>query len=252
VKMHLQAHRMWSFQPNLTITKNGGHPDVKGKRNSDGVRLMPYYLVFDHTGRLVTHNMGGPYHDGDGWTMIRVVDRLLAETPQIYLGPERFERIEPLVTLVEKGKHLGAVVQKIDRALANAPDAETKAELERLLARLARYRDRRLVWVGSLEGSDPQRVIPVLTQMAKELKGTSLAAEVQSKMSALSTSKSLATAVDLQKRYERIRKRYESVKPKKRTEALNERTLEKLESLLEECAGPLFTEVIRSWMETVG
>lgn len=250
--MHLEAHSMWSFQPNLTITKNGGHPDVKGKRNSDGVRLMPYYLVFDHTGGLVTHNMGGPYHDGDGWTMIRVVDRLLAETPEIDLGPQVFERIEPLVTLVKKGKHLGAVVQKIDRALLNEPGAETKSELERLLTTLARHRDRRLVWVESLEGSDPQRVIPVLKEMAKAYKGTSLAAEVDSKLGALSTSKSLASAVELQKRYDRIRKRYESVKPKRRTEALNEKTLEKLEALLEENGTSLFAEVIRSWMETVG
>jgi len=243
---------MWSFQPNLTITKNGSHPDVQGKRNEDGVRLMPYYLVFDHTGNLVKHHMGGAYHGGDRWTMIDVVDELLAKTPDIYLGPEPFEQIEELVSLVVKGKHLGAVVKKIDRALANDPDAATKAELERLLGCLALYRDRRLAYVASLEGSDPSGVIPALKGIAKELKGTSLAAEVESRLTAASRSKTLAAALDLQKQFRRIRKRYESVKPKKRTDALNEKTLKKIEALLEGRDELLFTEVIQSWMVTLG
>ena len=243
---------MWSFQPNFTITKNGGHPDVQGKRNEDGVRLMPYYLVFDHTGRLVKHHMGGAYHGGDRWTMIDVVDELLAKTPDIYLGPAPFEEIEELVSPVVKGRPLGKVVKKIDRALSNDPDAATKAELERLLGSLALHRDRRLVYVASLESSDPSGVIPALKGIAKELKGTSLAAVVDAKLTEKSTSKTLAAAVELQKQFRRIRKRYESVKPKKRTDALNEKTLEKIEALLEGRDEIPFTEVIQSWMVTLG
>ena len=252
VNVHLQAHGMWSFQPNLTITKNGRHPDVQCKRNSDGVRLMPYYLVFDHTGRLVKHNMGGAFHGGDGSMMFTVVDELLAKTPDVYLGPEPFEQIEPLVSLVAKGKPLGAVVKEIDRALRNEPEATKKAELERLLNMLARHRDRRIVYVGSLEGSDPSRVLPALKELAKELKGTSLVEGVDSKLNAMMTTASLAAAVDFQKLFQKIKKRYERVKPKKRTEAFIEKTVEKLEALLEGRQDLQFAEVVRTWMNTLG
>lgn len=240
---------MLSFQPNLTITKNGGHPDVPGKLNKEGVRLMPYYLVFNPVGRLVKHHLAGPYHGGDGSTMIQVVDRLLAEMPVIYLGRTRFAQIPELASQVAAGKHLGAAVKKLDRGLAGEPDAETRAELQKLLGLVTRYRDRRLVYVASLEDSDPARVLPELKHLAKEFKGTSLAGPIDARLAEAGKSKTLAAALELQKQYLRIRKRYESVKPKKRTEEFIEKIEAKLEALLEKSEGVLFAEVVRVWME---
>ena len=60
---YLKANGMSPFAPNLTITKMGSHPDVKGNG------FVPYYIIFDHTGKLVSHNMCGSYQGGDGWKM---------------------------------------------------------------------------------------------------------------------------------------------------------------------------------------
>ena len=91
---YLKANKMSEFAPNLTITKDGSHPDVKG------IRLMPYYIIFDHTGKLRAHHMCGSYHGGDEWRMIEIVDELLAKTPPIYLGAEPFKKIAPLAAQV--------------------------------------------------------------------------------------------------------------------------------------------------------
>ena len=40
----------------MTITKMGRHPDVRGNG------YVPYYVVFDHTGKLAYDHMGGRYH----------------------------------------------------------------------------------------------------------------------------------------------------------------------------------------------
>ena len=220
IKLHLQAHGMLSFQQNLTVTKDGDYPGVAGKLNKEGIRLLPHYFVFHPTGRLVTHNLGGPYHGGDHWTMIDVFDELLAGMPAIYLGPEPFQHIEKLAAQVSQGKHVGDVTKTIDHRLAAEPDAATKSELERLLSLITRHRDRRLRLVTGLEASDPRRVGPELKALAKEFKGTTLVKPIATQVAAASASKALAAAIDLQKRFLKIQRRFESVKPKKRTDCL--------------------------------
>ena len=39
-------------------------------RYPDDVKItyVPYYLIFDHTGKLRYHHMAGPYHGGNGDT----------------------------------------------------------------------------------------------------------------------------------------------------------------------------------------
>ena len=29
-------------------------------------KYVPYYIIFDENGKLIHHNMGGPFHGGDG------------------------------------------------------------------------------------------------------------------------------------------------------------------------------------------
>ena len=117
---YVKANGMSAFSPNMTITSNGNHPDVKGNG------FVPYYIMFDHTGKLHYHHMCGSYHGGDGNRFIEIVDELVKKAPAIYLGKEPFQKIAPLAEQVAKGKGLGASMKKIDGALAGDPDAETK------------------------------------------------------------------------------------------------------------------------------
>lgn len=45
------------------------------------VQYVPYYLIFDHTGKLRYNHMAGPYHGGDGNTYQKLVKKLLQEVP---------------------------------------------------------------------------------------------------------------------------------------------------------------------------
>lgn len=46
------------------------------------VKYVPYYLIFDHTGKLRYSHMAGPYHGGDGDTYKKLVKELLKEVPK--------------------------------------------------------------------------------------------------------------------------------------------------------------------------
>lgn len=43
------------------------------------VKFVPYYLVFDHTGKLRHNHMAGPWHGGDGDTYQKWVKKLVKE-----------------------------------------------------------------------------------------------------------------------------------------------------------------------------
>ncbi len=45
------------------------------------VEFVPYYLIFDHTGKLRYNHMAGPYHGGNGNTYQKLVKELLKEVP---------------------------------------------------------------------------------------------------------------------------------------------------------------------------
>jgi len=45
------------------------------------VTYVPYYLIFDHTGKLRYNHMAGPYHGGDGNNYQKLVKQLLKEVP---------------------------------------------------------------------------------------------------------------------------------------------------------------------------
>ena len=45
------------------------------------VEYVPYYLIFDHTGKLRYNHMAGPYHGGNGDKYQELVKKLLKEVP---------------------------------------------------------------------------------------------------------------------------------------------------------------------------
>lgn len=51
----------------------------------DGVKkgkYIPYYFIFDHTGKLRYHHQAGPWHGGDGDKYQKLVAKLIAEIPK--------------------------------------------------------------------------------------------------------------------------------------------------------------------------
>ena len=46
------------------------------------IKYVPYYLIFDHTGKLRHNHMAGPYHGGNGDTYKKLVKELLKEVPK--------------------------------------------------------------------------------------------------------------------------------------------------------------------------
>jgi hypothetical protein len=227
VVSYLKANGMSAFATNFTITSNGAHPDVKG------TGFMPYYLVFDHTGKLVAHHMSGSYHGGDGNRFIEIVDELLKTAPEIYLGPEPFTKIESLAQQVMKGKGLGTAMKKVDTTATAEADPETKAELERLGAVLTRYRDRKLAKALALEGGQPAGVLPALKGLAADFKGSSLAPDVEKNLEEMTASEALKTQIGMEKKFLAIQKKFEKTKDKMRTDAFIDSTVSKLQKLLE-------------------
>ena len=239
---YLRNNRMSAFAPNLTITKDGRHPDVKG------IGLMPYYILFDHTGKLVHHGMGGSYHGGDGLAMIDSVDKLLKDAPAIYLGPEPFERVGPLASKISSGKGLGGSLKTLEAQLAAAPDEVTKAELERLQALVVRYRDDEARRIDKMVGGQPSGVIPAMKDLVKTFKGTALGPDLETKLAAYEDSDALADAVKFEKDFLKIAKSFEKVKESKRTDALIASTVQKLEKLLEGRDALPFAQTVQAFL----
>ncbi len=240
---YLRNNNMSAFAPNLTITKMGNHPKVRGNG------YVPYYIVFDHTGKLVHHHMCGSYHGGDGLKMIEWVDKLLKDAPAIYLGDKPFQMIAALAKKVSTGKALGASVKKIEAGLVEPADAATKAELERLQALLVGYRDGKLARIEKMLGSQPSKALAAMKSLAKDFKGTKLATPIDSKLAEYKESETLKTAIGIEKKFLKIVKSYLKVKEDKRTDALMAKTAKKLDKLLEGNGALPFAETIEAFLK---
>ena len=227
VVAYLKANGMSEFAPNFTVTSNGSHPDVKGNG------FVPYYIIFDHTGKLHAHHMCGSYHGGDGWKMIEIVDKLLKDAPAVYLGREPFKKIKPIADKVASGKGIGTATKQIDSKLASDPDDATKAELERLKEVVIRYRDHKLAVIERMEGGQPSQVIPELKKLARKFNGTSLAEPIDKRLEALEGSADHKASIAIEKGFGKIVRAFEKVKESKRSDALIEKTVKKLEKLIE-------------------
>ncbi len=185
--------------PNMTVTKAGRHPGVSGNG------YVPYYLVFDHTGRLAHHHMCGDYHGGDGLAMIEWVDKLLARTPAIYLGDVPFVHEAKLAEQVAKKKGLKAALGNVDRALERTDSTEEhRRELERLRAAIVDYRDRMIKSALEKMATHPSEILPALKDLQREFSGTSVVGPVSAHLKELSASKELKASIAVEKTFDKI------------------------------------------------
>jgi hypothetical protein len=218
--------------PNFTVTSFGRHPKVKGSG------YVPYYMVFDHRGKLVHHHMCGDYHGGDGLKMIEWVDDLLAAAPEIYLGNEPFATRGDLAERIAGKKKLARAVMELEAAIAEAPD---DTELVRIRDGVVRWRDRALARAAELVASRPSRVEPLLEALGKDLKGTDLAEPVTEKAGEVIGSKELKRAIDVEKQLAKIEKAVE-----KGGERAIPAARKKLDRLLEDDGDLPIAERVRS------
>ena len=82
-------------------------------------------------------------------------------------------------------------------------------------------------------GTQPKEVVPRLQSLLKQVKGTSLAAQVEAKIEIWEASEDLKTAIEIQKKYDKVVRGFEKLKEKRRTDAVVDRVVKKLEALIE-------------------
>ncbi len=265
VVQYIQGKGLAADTPNVTVSSFGGHPKVKGNG------YVPYYMVFDHTGKLVREHMCGDYHGGDGLGMIEWVENALKDAPGIWLGEQPFEKVATLAKKVSSGKKLGATIKAIETKLEIATDAATKAELERLHGAVAQHRDRRIERALSLQASRPSGVKSALDKLKKDFAGSSLVDRVQETLDETSKSAQLRQAIQAEKSFESIRKslaKKKSCKTCKRSgskkirlgcaqcRAQNQTAIskaqKKLDALLQEHGDLPFAATIRDYAKQLG
>ena len=206
VVAYIKGKGLSASAPNFTVTSFGGHPDVKGNG------YVPYYMVFDHHGNLVHHHMCGAYHGGDGMKFIEVVEKHLANAPEIYVGREPYTQVTALAGKISAGKDLATAARSIESRLAAAEPDAAAGELKRLLQALTRYRDRKLAHAERLLASKPAAVVPALKVLGKELTATKLGEPVHKRLKELDGSKGLKAAVKIAKKFTRYRKALDALK----------------------------------------
>ncbi len=237
--------------PNFTVTSQARHPDVQGNGH------VPYYIVFDHRGKLVHHHMCGAYHGGDGLKMIEWVDQLLEDAPDLYLGEEPFEHVPDLAERIAFKKGFAKAVAEVEAGLEDeSVDAGKKQELQRLADAVRAYYVAGEKRADRVAASKPNQLVALLKEQRKELKGTKLGAKLDEKIAEASKSKHLKAAIAVQKKLDKILRGLEKRKPCKTCkraghEGVNldcpacrkdnasaiEKAVEKLEKLAEEADG---------------
>lgn len=75
----LKKHGWKPTMKNLTLANQTRFPKAP-------VKYVPYYLIFDHTGKLRYNHMAGPWHGGDGDKYQELVKKLLKEVPKATTG----------------------------------------------------------------------------------------------------------------------------------------------------------------------
>lgn len=72
----LKRNKWSKSMPNISVMYQTDFPKAP-------VEYVPYYLIFDHTGKLRYNQMAGPYHGGDGNTYQKRVKELLKQVPAL-------------------------------------------------------------------------------------------------------------------------------------------------------------------------
>ncbi len=235
VVAYIKSKQLEPDTPNFTVSSFGGHPDVSGSG------YVPYYMVFDHHGDLAYHHMCGQYHGGDGLEMISWIERLLMDTPAIYLGKEPYTHEAKLAKQISKKKSLPSAIKQIETRLATEPRA-SEGELQRLHDALKSYRDSRLSRADEFVAKQPSRVLPLLKQLAKDFKGTQLGRPVETRYKELSASKELKAAVAAEKSSKKIMKALDKTE---RTAKAMARARKKLQALIDKNAELPYAETLK-------
>jgi len=198
---YLASQKFSPSSPNFTVTSFGRHPGVKGNG------YVPYYLVFDHHGKLVHHHMCGDYHGGDGLKMIEWVDKLLKNAPALYLGREEYTRTSELAERISAKRKLADDLKALEKRAASSQDAVEQAEVARIRKWVVRYRDGELKRIDGLLKSRPSRVLSSLKKLQAELEGTALAAAVDARAAELESGDALKRAIAVEKTLAKVQKR---------------------------------------------
>jgi len=169
--------------------------------------------VFDHTGKLVRHQMCGNYHGGDGLGMIEWVDRMLEKAPDIYLGEEPFPLFPALAKKVADKKGFPATVLELESQLKGDLKAAAAAELERLLDGVQRHRDTGLARIERQLASKPGGVLKSLSALAAEFGKSALAEPLQERLTSLKSSDVLKRSIVVEKALAKLTKRVAKMKP---------------------------------------
>ncbi len=203
---HLRAEGLTEAIPGVTVAGGAGHPEW------GGAVQVPYYVLFDHTGKLVRHRKCGDDHEGaDGLQMIEWVDKLLAQIPPIAVGEEPYTALADVAKQIAFKKKLAANVKQLE---AEAPEAEGERveEIKRLLERVAAWRDEEIATALAYLGTEPKQTVPALKALSGELKGTALVAPVEEKLKAMRKAPELKSALKLAAALEKTQKKLDKLK----------------------------------------
>lgn len=242
VVKYIQGKGLEPTSPNVSVTSFGGHPKVHGNG------FVPYYMVFNQHGELVHHHMCGSYHGGDGLKMIEIVNKLLKEAQEIYLGKEPFTIIPKLAAQVAKKKKLAAAVKKIETELAGQPDRARRVELQRLHDAVQAWHDRTFDRIVKLSGTNPPAVIPSMKQLANDLKGTKMGEHSARNLAALQKNPD-KTAIRLFKGLQKARKAI--AKLKEPSPKALEKHAKRLAKLIEGHENLPISKTIREYIESL-
>lgn len=207
VTAYIRSKGLPANTPNFTVTSQGRHPKVKGNG------YVPYYIVFDHRGKLVQHHMCGDYHGGDGLGMVEWVDKLMKKVPDIYLGNEEFKAAPKMAEQVRAGKNLAGVLKKIASEKANDNTAPDRlAEIKRIETGITAWRDRSLLAIADDVASYPSKALSKLSDLSKALRGSELANKVDDQIAKTKSSADFKTALKIEKQLNKIEKSLDKLK----------------------------------------
>jgi len=92
------------------------------------ITYVPYYLIFDHTGKLRFHHMAGPYHGGNGDQYQKEVEALLKEVASADAPKASPGRLTESRTWTNKdGKEMVAALLRVEGEKAKFLRADGKA-----------------------------------------------------------------------------------------------------------------------------
>ena len=187
---YVRSQGMAEDSPNMTVSSFGGHPGVEGNGH------VPYYMVFDHTGKLRHHHMCGNYHGGDGMKFKEWVEKLLAEAPRIDVGEAPYEHFKKVAAQIAAREKLSKAISALAKP---ASEAGAEAERTRLLGAVAAWRDKQVVQIERKLGTRPSTVVGDLLALAKELGSGELATRVKERAATLKKDPAYAGALKVEK-----------------------------------------------------